>query len=89
MTKKKKVEKTPEEIAEHLRIKKINSNMRKLTTIVKNNCSTIGLRAMELQYDWIKSNPTQLPFENLSREQTIEAWGNGIEKYKENIGLVA
>ena len=86
---KKKKEKTPEEIAEHNRVKKINSEARKLATAIKNNCNSIGLRAIKLQLDWLKGNQTALPSPYLSKEETISAWEKGIKQYEEILGLAS
>ncbi len=82
----KKKEKTPEEIAEHLYNKKVNSAIRSLTTKIKNCCKDgAGLSAVKLQRDFISNNETLLPNKLLDRSQTIQCFNEGISLYEESI----
>lgn len=81
-----KKERTPDEQAQHNHEIIIRRKMRGMATRVKNQCGKAGLSAIKWQLVWLKENPkTKLPIKELDHNQTVEAWGAGIEAYKESL----
>jgi hypothetical protein len=81
-----KPEPTSEEIAEKERVKKVNSESRKLKTKVKKSCQTVGLIAVRLQFEHLKTTPsTKLPSKYLTGEQTIICWNDAIREYEHEL----
>lgn len=81
-----KPKKTPEEIAAHEHQKRLRRLYRSLKTKVKNLCKLEGIRVAELELEFIKENPsTELPIPELDMADTIEAYKEGIELYREEL----
>lgn len=85
-----KIQKTPEEIAakEAEKIKKKAVN--KIAAQVTANCrsANVGLVAMEMQYEFLKSNnTTPLPDPELSKDDNLLGWRIGMLNYRERVGL--
>ena len=85
----KEKELTPEEIEEKKRRelqKLVRRRIRSLKIRTLNKCKKIGLRAVRLQFDWLKDNPeTELPYSELTHKQAVQAWSDGIEMFEEEL----
>lgn len=74
---------SPEELAVHNERKRYRAQVRSLIGRVASNCREYGLRATELQLEFIKKNSkTLLPVKDLNHEETISCFERGIEKFK-------
>jgi len=79
---KKKV-KTKEEIEAHEHAKMLKRRFKSLVTSIKNSCAEKGLHCIELQFEFLKNNPTtKLPSPLFSYDEHIKAFEEGIEMYK-------
>ena len=78
-----KKEKTPEEIAKRKADTKFRRTLKSLSTKIKNECSSYGLRVVELKYEWLKSHPTTLlPVKEIDYQKTCDCFLQAIDEYK-------
>lgn len=78
---KKKIEKTPEEIAAAKLLKETNQAIQSLTVKVKNRCKDGGLRSVQAQLEFLIAHNTQLPERLLGKSETIQCFEEGIKNY--------
>jgi hypothetical protein len=82
----KKKQLKPEQIEQKEHEKKINLELKKLTTRVKNMCKESSVSAVRLQLDFLIENKNViLPSDYLTRHQTIDCFNDGIDNYLESL----
>jgi len=80
----KKKEKTPEEKAAHEHEKRLRRLYRSLKTKVVSQCKERGLKEVEYCMEFLKTNKDATrPMPDLDLSDTLEAYKEGIEAYKE------
>ncbi len=85
-----KTVKTPEQIEQEKSDKANKKLVNKIAANVAANCrkADVGLTAMELQYEFLKTSATTpLPNPELSKADNLKGWRLGMLNYREKTGL--